>query len=151
MNPRLLLLFALLPAAASCQITLPKVLSDHMVVERDLPVHVWGKASPGEEVSVTFRGETQNAFADPLGHWSVYLKPGTAGGPFEMAMQELPAGGWGAATPASRMQPTVIHDILVGDIWLASGQSNMEFPLSRAATAGQDIPNAGTTASACSW
>jgi sialate O-acetylesterase len=137
---RWLLLFALIPvAAASAQVTLPHVLSDHMVVQRDLPVHVWGKAAPGEQVTVSFRGETRSATADPIGHWSVYLKPGAAGGPFEITVTSAAPAGAATAAP----QSITIHDILVGDVWLASGQSNMEFPLSRAATAAEDIPNAG--------
>ena len=139
-----MLLLALVPvAAASAQVTLPRVLSDHMVIERDLPVHVWGKAAPGEQVKVTFRGETRTAAADPIGHWSVYLKPGAAGGPFEMTVQGAPVEGANGTADAGAPQSIVIHDILVGDIWLASGQSNMEFPLSRAATAAEDIPHAG--------
>jgi sialate O-acetylesterase len=141
MRFRLLLFFLLISvAAASAQVTLPHVLSDHMVVERDVPVHVWGKAAPGQQVTVTFRGETRAATADPIGHWSVYLKPGAAGGPFEMTISSATAAdGTASAAP----QSIVIHDILVGEIWLASGQSNMEFPLSRAATAAEDIPHAG--------
>ncbi len=144
MNLRLLLLFALIPvAAASAQVTLPRVLSDHMVVERDLPVHVWGKAAPGEQVTVTFRGESRTAVVDPIGHWSVYLKPGAAGGPFEMTVQGAAAAGANGTVDAGAPPTITIHDVLVGDVWLASGQSNMEFPLSRAATAAEDILHAG--------
>ena len=85
MNVRTLLLIALLPGAGvSAQVTLPKILASHMVVQRDFPVHVWGMAAPGEDVSVTFRGETRSAKAGPLGRWSVYLPPGAAGGPFQL-------------------------------------------------------------------
>ena len=140
MNWRPLLLFALLPAAAvSAQVTLPKVLSDHMVVERDLPVHVWGRATPGESVSVTFRDETRTVATSRLGRWSIFLKPGSAGGPFEMTVKGIAPEG----TPVPILRATVIHDILVGDVWVASGQSNMEFPMSRAATAAADLPHAG--------
>ena len=60
MNFRSVLLVGLLPGAiAQAQVTLPKILSSHMVVQRDLPVHVWGLAAPGEAVSATFRGETR--------------------------------------------------------------------------------------------
>jgi sialate O-acetylesterase len=127
---RFLPVFCLLSVCVSAQITLPKVLSDHMVVQRDLPVHVWGMAEPGEQVSVTFRGETESTTATNLGRWSVYLKPGAAGGPFEMRI--------GSAKGA----PSTIHDILVGDVWVASGQSNMEFPLEHASTAAVDLPKA---------
>lgn len=146
MRYRLLLLFVFAAvAAASAQVTrltLPRVLSDHMVVERDVPVHVWGKAAPGDQIFVRFRGEDRDAVTDTLGHWSVYFKPGTAGGPFEMELQEVRTGGASAGS-FPPIETIVIHDILVGDIWLASGQSNMEFPLSRAATAAEDIPHAG--------
>jgi sialate O-acetylesterase len=143
LNLRSLALLALLPVASvSAQITLPKVLSDHMVVQRDLPVHVWGMAQPGQQVSVAFRGETKSTAATPLGRWSLYLKPGAAGGPLEMTVKGTPAqaanGTVDAAPPA-----ITIHDILVGDVWVASGQSNMEFPLERANTAATDLPKAG--------
>jgi sialate O-acetylesterase len=117
--------------AAQAQVTVPKILSDHMVVQRDLPVHVWGLATVGEAVSVEFRGEMRTVATDRIGHWSVYLKPGAAGGPFEMTVK-------GAAGE----QPITIHDILVGDVWVASGQSNMEFAMRQAATAAADLPKA---------
>jgi sialate O-acetylesterase len=121
---------------------LPKVLSDHMVVQRELPVHVWGKAPVGQEVSVRFRGETETATTDELGHFSVYLKPGAAGGPFDMTVAAAPMPSRDAMASNAVQPPTVIHDILVGDVWLASGQSNMEFAMRQAATADQDLPKA---------
>ena len=125
LNWRFLLVLTIFPASVvSAQVTIPKILSDHMVVQRNLPVHVWGKATPGQQVSVTFRDETRVATANPLGHWNAYLKPGEAGGPFEMTVKS-------AAGPTA--PPIVIRDILVGDLWVASGQSNMEFELRKAA------------------
>ena len=136
MKLRSVVLLALLPAAAaSAQISLPRLISDHMVVQRDLPVHVWGTAMPGEQVTVSFRGETGSTTAGNLGRWSLYLKPGVAGGPFEMIVTGPPS-----ATPAS--QKIVIEDVLVGDVWVASGQSNMEFTLDHASTAAADLPRA---------
>lgn len=102
---------------ARAEIRLPSFFADHMVVQRNLPVHVWGMATQNETVSVTFRGETQQATTDPLGRWSVYLKPGKAGGPFSMVVQ-------GSNT-------ITLEDVLVGDVWIASGQSNMEFPMAQ--------------------
>jgi len=125
-----LLWAAAISLSALGQVTLPRILSSHMVVERDLPVHVWGTAAAGEGVEVSFRGETRGTTAGPLGRWSVYLKPGTPGGPFEMTVK-------GAAGPA-----ITLTDVLVGDVWVASGQSNMEFRLGEAETAGQDLPRA---------
>ena len=54
-----------------------------MVIQRNLPVHVWGTAAPTENVTVTFRGESRSTHADRLGLWSVFLAPGSAGGPFD--------------------------------------------------------------------
>jgi sialate O-acetylesterase len=124
-------------AVLSAQVSLPKILSSHMVVQRDLPVHVWGMAAPGQSVSVAFRGESRNVTSDPLGHWNAYVKPGPAGGPFTLTVTPGPAPNSTASQP-----PITLDDIMVGDVWVASGQSNMEFPLSRAGTAAQDLPNA---------
>jgi len=143
MISRLLALFAIASATAPApitmqpaRITLPAVLGSHMVIERDLPVHVWGLAAPGETVNVTFRGETRSVKASELGRWSAYLAPGKAGGPFQMKI----SGAAAAGSPAP--QAITLDDILVGDVWVASGQSNMEFNMSQAATASQDLPRA---------
>ncbi len=118
----------------SAQVALPKVLTSRMVIQRDLPVHVWGSATPSEGVSVSFRGETRSTQANPLGRWSLYLKPGAAGGPFQMTVS-------GIASPgAPAEQPITLDDVLVGDVWVASGQSNMEFAMRQASTAAQDLP-----------
>jgi len=139
MNLRALLVLALLPGAAvSAQVTLPRILASHMVIQRDLPVHIWGTAAPGEKVSVSFRGETRSTEAGQLGRWSVYLTPGTAGGPFQLAVKGTPAAAGGNAAPA---QTIALEDVLVGDVWVASGQSNMEFEMLKAATAAVDLPH----------
>lgn len=133
---RFLLVFACLPAMlASGQVTLPRILTNHMVVQRDLPVHVWGLATAGQQVSVTFRGETRTTRAGELGRWSVYLAPGAAGGPFQMTIR-------GTAVAGGAEQAIALDDVMVGDVWVASGQSNMEFEMRKAATAAQDLPNA---------
>jgi sialate O-acetylesterase len=137
---RNLFLLTLLPAlAVSAQITLPKVLSSHMVVQRDLPVHLWGAAAAGQQVSVAFRGETRITKANALGRWSVYLKPGEAGGPFQMTISSVSAAADASDAP---VQTILLDDVLVGDVWLASGQSNMEFEMRKAASAAADLPHA---------
>jgi sialate O-acetylesterase len=137
LNWRSLFLLACLPSAlVSAQVTLPKILADHMVLQRDLPVHVWGLAPPGQEVSVTFRGENRAAIANQLGRWSAYLKPGAAGGPFQLTVSSTPAN-------AASAQTITLNDVLVGDVWVASGQSNMGFEMRKAATAAADLPHAG--------
>jgi sialate O-acetylesterase len=105
--------------------TLPALLADHMVIQRGLPVHVWGMAAPHEAVAVTFRGETKSATADDDGRWSIYLAPSEAGGPFELSVKAT--------------NTILLHDILVGDVWISSGQSNMEFPMSELTNAPAEI------------
>jgi sialate O-acetylesterase len=97
------------------EVTLPKILASHMVLQRGEPVHIWGWARPSEKVQVIFRDETQSATADPVGRWEVYLSPKAAGGPYDLTVQGD--------------NKIVLDDVLVGDLWIASGQSNMEMPL----------------------
>lgn len=117
--------FSFLSIAANADVTLPSLLADHMVVQRGMPVHAWGMASPNENVSVTFRGETKSTSADSLGRWSLYLSPGEAGGPFQMVIK-------GTNT-------VELNDVLVGDVWVASGQSNMEFAMTGLMNASAEI------------
>jgi len=115
----------LLALPALAEVSLPNLIAEHMVVQRDMPVHVWGTAAPGEAVSVTFRGETRSAHPDEFGRWSVYLPAGTAGGPFELTVK-------GTNT-------ITLRDVLVGDVWVASGQSNMEMAVRSAKDARAEI------------
>lgn len=116
---------SLIAKPAVGEVALPSLLTDHMVVQRGLPVHLWGMAAPHENISATFRSETNSTSADDLGRWSLYLSPGEAGGPFELTVK-------GTNT-------IELHDVLVGDVWVASGQSNMEFPVKDAANAAEEI------------
>jgi sialate O-acetylesterase len=114
---------------ANAAVSLPKVFSDHMVIQRDLPVHVWGKADPAEKVRVTFRGQTVETAADSLGFWSAYLPPAPAGvTPLELVVQAT--------------NTVTLRDIVVGDVWVASGQSNMEWPVKESVNAQAEIANA---------
>lgn len=121
----LFIFFLTFPLRTFADVTLPSLLADHMVVQRGLPVHVWGRTEANQSVSVSFRGETKSTTADGLGRWSVYLSPGEAGGPFPMVVK---------GTNTIRL-----NDILVGDVWVASGQSNMEFPMTALADPGPEI------------
>lgn len=114
-----------LACCARAEIKLPYLIADHMVVQRGLPVHIWGRAEPGEAVSVEFRGADRRTTPDSLGRWSVSLPPGDAGGPFRMIIR-------GSNT-------ITLEDVLVGEVWVASGQSNMEWPLNHAAAAPAEI------------
>jgi sialate O-acetylesterase len=128
-SPQLVLLVATLlhslAISVRADVTVPALLADHMVVQRGLPVHVWGMAAPHEAVSIAFRGETKAGTADDDGRWSIYLSPGAAGGPFDLSIKAT--------------NTIVLHDILVGDVWVASGQSNMEFPMTGLVNAQTEI------------
>lgn len=113
-----LALAILAASAAHADVTLPSILSDHMVLQRFEPIHVWGRAAAGESISASFRRETRAATADDLGFWSLYFTPSEAGGPFELTIKANNA--------------ITLRDIMVGEVWLDSGQSNMEWPLRNA-------------------
>ncbi len=106
------------PLTATAAVQLSNLFSDHAVLQRDRPVRIWGWGQSGENVTVRFHGQTVTAQTDPAGYWEAWLRPEAAGGPYTLEVS-------GDATPA----PLERKDILVGDVWLASGQSNMEFPL----------------------
>jgi sialate O-acetylesterase len=121
-----LMLCCAMPARA--EVKLPTVLADHMVLQRDLPVHLWGMAAQGELVSASFRGAVSKTQADKLGRWELSLPAGAAGGPFVLEIQ------------GSNL--IRFSDVLVGDVWLASGQSNMEFETRKAANAEVELKSA---------
>ena len=106
------LAFCLVSAPLRAEVTLGSPFADNMVLQRDTKVVVWGKAGEGEKVAVDFRGETIITEAKD-GKWTVSLRPGKEGGPFEMTVQGK--------------NEIRIHSILVGEVWLASGQSNMSY------------------------
>ncbi len=114
----------LITLTASAELRLPKVWSDHAVVQRDRPIHVWGWADAGDHVTATLRNgsgaEEAAATADSLGHWSLYLPQRPAGG--EVYTLTVSEGQMGGST-------ILVRDLLMGDVWVASGQSNMEMPL----------------------
>jgi sialate O-acetylesterase len=102
------------PAAAALR--LPHLFSDHAVLQRDRPMHVWGWATAGASIEVTLHGQHVRSVANRLGRWDAWLTPEAAGGPYVLTV----SGDGGSATA---------RDVMVGDVWFASGQSNMEMPL----------------------
>ena len=112
----LLLCLAPFSAAARADVRLPHLLSDHAVLQRDRPIHIWGWATPGAHLTAHFHAQTVPTQADRLGAWSLWLAPESAGGPYTLTI----SGDGGDVT---------LSDLLVGDVWFASGQSNMEMPM----------------------
>ena len=106
-----------------------RLFSDGLVLQRGLPVPVWGWAPARTPVSVSLDGQTRTTTADATGEWRVTFPAMKAGGPYEMTI----AGG------STRLD---VHDILVGDVWVASGQSNMEWPVESSDNAAAEIASA---------
>ena len=105
-------------AAQDASRLLAGAFSDHAVLQRDQPIPVWGRAAQGEVVHVSLAGHEASTTADQNGRWSATLPAMPAGGPHTL---EVRAGGGGQQK---------VSDLLVGDVWLCSGQSNMAFPVS---------------------
>jgi sialate O-acetylesterase len=112
-----LVLLAVAPAARA-DVALPALFGSHMVVQRDRPVRVWGTADAGESVTVDLAGAQATTTAD-------------ASGRFEATLAALPAGGPHTLVVAGRNR-LQLDDVWAGEVWVASGQSNMEWPLQRA-------------------
>ena len=101
----------MLQGISYAQVKLPALVRDSMILQRDKPVNIWGWAAANENVTVRFNGKQYRARADKGGNWSVTLPPVKAGGPYNMEI---------------RGKNTIrLKDILFGDVWLCSGQSNM--------------------------
>src|SRR4051794_6179993 len=111
------------------ELRLSLLFSDHMVVQRDVTVPVWGWAPPRERVTVKLDERTASTTADSTGRWRLAFSP-------------LPAGGPHTLTVSGANGRVVVHDIFAGDVWLASGQSNMEFRVDQGADAAREIASA---------
>lgn len=107
------LIVLLAAAGAQAEVKLPAIFSDHMVLQREMKVPVWGWADPGESVTVSIGEQKQTASADEKGHWCVTFEPLASDQPLSLV-----------AEGNNRVE---VQDILVGEVWLCSGQSNMEF------------------------
>ncbi|MGC4073006.1 MAG: sialate O-acetylesterase [Nibricoccus sp.] len=121
-----ILLGACLAIAAHADVTIASLFQDHAVLQRDQPVPVWGWAEPGEKVTVEFRGQSVITTTDAKGSWQVRLE--------SMKASEEPA-----ALIVRGKNTLTISDVLTGEVWLASGQSNMEFRVEQANAAATEI------------
>ena len=97
------------------QVKLPRLLRDSMVLQRDTKIKFWGSAAPSEKVSIRFNSRLYRTKADAIGNWMVYLPPTKAGGPYNIDI--------------IASNTITLHDVLFGDVWFCSGQSNMVHPL----------------------
>jgi sialate O-acetylesterase len=124
----LLLLGFLLPGLQGASLKLPSILGDHMVLQQNSFARIWGwsEASAEVKVSTSWNGKTYSTRADAKGNWQVKVATAKAGGPYSLTIE-------GDIT-------LELKDILLGEVWICSGQSNMEWPLSRTETGETEIP-----------
>jgi sialate O-acetylesterase len=127
---RLFLVCCVLACSSNCWAnpTLPTLFSDHMVLQQGREIHIWGNADPDEQVIVSLAGQTAHATADTHGKWSAHLPAMSAGGPFTLTVHGK--------------TEVVIKDVLIGEVWIASGQSNMTFSLAGSENGGDEVEKA---------
>jgi sialate O-acetylesterase len=100
---------------AFADITLPKIFGNNMVLQRNKPISVWGWAAPNEKIMVQFNKQIKNTTANKAGKWQLFLASENAGGPFKLSVRGS--------------NEVNLQNILVGEVWVCSGQSNMEMPI----------------------
>lgn len=117
-NIKIILISCICFASVSLQaaIRLPHVFSDNMVLQRDREIKLWGWASKNELVEVSFMNQKKKVKADKSGSWSLFLDKASFGGPYELEIK-------------GKTNTITLKNILIGDVWLCSGQSNMEMPV----------------------
>ena len=104
-------------SSSYAQVRLPRLVSDGMVLQRDVQDRIWGYSAPGQKVTVHFKKETYSAETGGDGKWSVMLHPEGAGGPYEMDIEAI--------------NHITIRNVYVGEVWVCSGQSNMDLTMER--------------------
>lgn len=134
MNRGIAVVFALLATSIrlSAELALPSIFSDHMVLQREQAVPVWGTADAGATLTVQFAGQSISTTADSAGKWRIDLKPLQA----SATPREL------LVTSSMEQQTVALRDVLVGEVWLCSGQSNMQWAMQKSSKADMDIANA---------
>lgn len=117
MKKFVLVIFVLVSLVTISQVKLPQLVSDGMVLQRDVELKIWGWSSPSENISIQFLETTYETQANENGEWEVLIPKQKAGGPYEMII--------------SASNTIILNDILIGDVWVCSGQSNMELTMQR--------------------
>jgi sialate O-acetylesterase len=108
-------LFSLFSCCVFADVTMPKIFGDNMVLQRNKSISIWGWATAGEKVTVQFSKQQKTVVTDPSGKWQLLLQPENAGGPYQLLVK-------GNNTIS-------LENVLVGEVWICSGQSNMEMPI----------------------
>jgi sialate O-acetylesterase len=125
----IIFIFALIGHSVWADIKLPALVGDNMVLQRDARINIWGWADPNENISILFTDHALKTKAGKDGRWKIILPPQGAGGPYEMVLK-------------GKKSSVTIKNILIGEVWLASGQSNMELALKYINNASEEIESA---------
>ncbi len=128
MRTLLLAWLSLMSTYALAELKLPSIIDDNMVLQRETTAPVWGWDAPGNTVTVTFRDKTVNATAGEDGRWTAKLDTGKAGGPFPLSIKG-----------SSEVE---LKNVMVGEVWIAGGQSNMWWHVAKCSNAKEEIANA---------
>ncbi|MEZ2444299.1 sialate O-acetylesterase [Chitinophaga sp. RCC_12] len=128
----LLLAATMISSFSFADVRLPNVFGDNMVLQRDKPIPVWGWADKNEKVTIRFNQQEKTVKADKNGKWKVFLQPEKAGGPYTLSVKGK--------------NDISFHDILMGDVWICSGQSNMEFHVNGVTNANKEIAQSANPA-----
>jgi len=131
-----ILLSLMLNMVASAQLSMPKVFGNHMVLQRDIEIPIWGEAPAGVQITAVLGHEQTKGYADEKGKWMLHLPRFKAGGPYKLVVFET-------EKPEQRIE---FEDVLTGDVWLASGQSNMELQVQQANQAKAEVRQANNPA-----
>lgn len=99
---------------AYAEVELPNIFTDNMILQRNTEIPIWGNADPKEKINIQFKNNKYSTIADTKGYWSINLAPSKEGGPFTIIINDK-----------------TINNVLVGDVWLCSGQSNIDLPITR--------------------
>ena len=113
-----MLMAAVIGSSAAADITLPSIFSDHMVLQQNSTPKIWGTAEPGQELTISFNEQEMKVKADANGNWETKVKTGGAGGPYQLQI-------------AGADSKIIYDDVMIGEVWICSGQSNMEWPISK--------------------
>ncbi|SNR54340.1 sialate O-acetylesterase [Lutibacter agarilyticus] len=122
------ILFSCSSQLLRAEVSLADIFSDHMVLQRNMDLKIWGTADSEEELTLSFNGQNVKTKANNKGEWSLVLKPMSEGGPFVMTVEGK--------------NKVVLKDILIGDVWVCSGQSNMGWTVKQSNNAEEEISNA---------
>lgn len=111
------------------QLTLPSLFSDNMVIQREAPIKVWGCATPGEIIEAQFRNERKQTHANNQGQWTISFRPSEYGGPYELSIKGTES-------------EIIYRNVMIGDVWLCSGQSNMQMTVKNTLNSFDEIAKA---------